>query len=141
MGRVVTKTVAASFPSTLNVTGSKYYRMLTLRQFDEAETTAQGFESAEHIAHWLLRHGPVRLRFRWHHGMIPHHGTGRIEVIGEKHGRQTCALMGYDSGEAYPFRLLTPFGSGFGQLGRVWLSWAGLRKLLKEGARVDAPIV
>lgn len=129
----------AVFPLNLNTSGSKYYRAVTLAQLEQSTRTTVGFKTAQQIAHWLLRHGPVRLRARWHRGMVPAHPSARVDVVGEKRGRQTVVIMGYDSGEEYPFRVLTSFGSGFGQLGRVWLSVDGITKLLNEGAQVDAP--
>lgn len=129
----------ANFPVHLSTLGSKHYRHAAIPPHDPGTVTT-GFRTPEQIAHWLLRHGPVRIRFRWHLGMwTVNAGTGRAEVVGTKQARVSCLFVGFDSDEPSPFRLLTPHGSGYGQIGRVWLSRDGVARLLKEGAIVDAP--
>jgi hypothetical protein len=132
----------AEFPSHLRTTGSRYYRTVTFAAVDAAQQVYVGIHNADEAAHWLLMRGPLRLRAMWLAQMYePSRATGRIEAIGRKRRTVTSLVVGFDSGEPYPFRLLTPFGSGFGQLGRVWLSREGLERLLDDGATLEAPEV
>lgn len=130
------------WPQHLSAKGSRYYRTATLASAAAADVVSVSDRwTVDRSAHWLLTWGPLLVRCRWHQKMQPHIVTGRVDVWTE-HSNSTRAqllIVGFDAGEAYPFRVLTPFGSGFGQAGRVWISRDGLAKLLKSADEIAAP--
>lgn len=109
-------------------------------------TQRRRFNTVAALTRHLKTNGPILLRFRWYDRTEPDPRNATIAVEGTKGSRVTVAIVGYDEAwshptdaarqiaKAHPFRILTAFGSGWGQAGRAWLSSASLARILKDGA-------
>lgn len=85
------------------------------------------------ITAWILGHGPVVAGTAWADTMFNPGTDGFIRIgSGQYVGGHAYNLIGVDVHRS-AFRVLNSWGSGWGENGRVWLSFADFEILLKEG--------
>jgi len=94
---------------------------------------------AETLVAWVLEKGPVLVGTNWYRDMFtPHNKTGFIEPIGDNDGGHEWRIVGADRRKHCPngtqgaVRMVNSWGKEWGEMGRAWIAFDDLDKLIKE---------
>lgn len=94
---------------------------------------------AETLVAWILAKGPVLVGTSWYHDMfMPDIHTGFLHVSGKDEGGHEWRITGADRDKKCPdgslgaVRMINSWGLGWGDLGRAWISFKDLDKLIKH---------
>ena len=89
-------------------------------------------EEDQTVRRWLATKGPVVLGTDWYTGMFSPGSDGVVRLTGQVEGGHAYLCIGY-SDTRQAFRCINSWGSGWGQKGRFWLTYAALALLLQGG--------
>ncbi len=93
----------------------------------------------ERVVSYVLSTGPVVVGTSWYRGMSTPNGySGYLEVSGPNDGGHAWLIIGAYRSKPNPdgsrgaVRMINSWGEKWGQLGRAWITFADLERLIKE---------
>ncbi|MFC1410518.1 C1 family peptidase [Streptacidiphilus sp. N1-12] len=89
----------------------------------------------------MLNKGAISIGVRWYQSMFTPDADGTIHVVessGVAGGHQLCVVANDTKNRR--IRLRNSWGTGWGDNGHCWLSWADFALLLKQGGDVVQPL-